>query len=299
MAAYQVPSSENGGGALRRPFSESSVLRAHFERGVTTYGDHAYPRKDFNQRAIRVTRRWFDGSQDEWLSTLAAIVGADLYLTSACDAGRESAWTKLRDAFRTRLKNVAMRKGMSAAQAADATDETFSDLSMPSHYDGDRLRIGRYTGRGALFVYLLTLVLRRRIDDVRRDHREHARAERSVRARPGEQTVTHGPLEAAVGKETAERIRQALSESLEALTSREHFALVLKYRDGVAQKDIATILDVGAPRVSRLLEQAVSKLAKGLRRRMQERPEDDAGMWALVCDAVKTELEEQRVEGES
>ena len=170
---------------------------------------------------------------------------------------------------------------------------------MPSHFDGDRCRIGRYSGRGALFVYLLTMVLRRRIEDIRRDDREHARAERRARARPQDQSVTHGPLEAAVGKETAERIRGALAEALEELTSREHFALVLKYRDDVSQKDIATVLDIGAPRVSRLLSQAVSKLAKALRHRIGDTPEDDKRTWALVCGAVMTELEGRDVEGVS
>ena len=44
------------------------------------------------------------------------------------------------------------------------------------------------------------------------------------------------------------------------LTDRERFVLVLRYRDGLAQKSIADLLGVGEPRVSRSLAGAVDKL---------------------------------------
>ena len=274
---------------------ERAVLGTHHEQGLAVYGSHAFDEESYAVRARLVTRRWFRGTHRNWLDALRSIVGADLYLASACHAGRESAWTRLRDEFRGRLVAVALRRGASPTEASEWADDTLADLSLPATVPGDARQIGRYSGRGALYSYLATLVLRRGADEVGSAVRRRLRIKRKSDAQAPQASHVDDGLIAAVGHETAERIRNALRDGMQACTSREHLVLVLKYRDGRPQTEIAELLKVGAPRVSRLVDQALRKVGDALRRELDGDPNNTSASWALVCDAVRRELAMQQL----
>ncbi len=196
----------------------------------------------------------------------------------------------MRDEFRGRLVAVSLRRGASPTEAAEWADDTLADLSLPATLPEDERRIGRYSGRGALYSYLATLVLRRGADEVGSAVRRRLRAHRKGKTDARRTSHDDDGLAATVGIETAERIRNALRDGMQACTPREHLVLVLKYRDGRPQTEIAELLRVGTPRVSRLVDQAQRKVGDALRRELDTDPSDVAGTWALVCDAVRREL---------
>ncbi len=274
------------------------TIDQHHAQGVTVYGPHAYERPAFFERARLVTRRWYRGPPSDWISVLASLAGADFYLASACHAGRESAWTRLREDFRGRLRTVALRRGARPAEASEWADDTLADLSLPAILESDQRRIGSYSGRGALYAYLATLVLRRGADEVTSAARRRKRLHRKGASGIVRTSHDDDGLDTTVGRETASRVRQALRRGMDSCTPREHLALVLKFRDGLPQTEIAALLRVGTPRVSRLVSQALEKVGTALRRDLKDEPSGTEGAWMLVCDAVRRELGLRSVEGE-
>jgi len=268
------------------------VVATHHAQGVQTYEDQGLSASAFGKRLLQLTRRWFGGADRELPRVLSNLAGADLYLASACEARRDSAWVKLRHAFRSRLLALGVSRSIPRESALEWIDDMLADLSLPPTRGEDQHRIGAYSGRGSLFSFLATLFLRRRADEVDAAARRRARSERKVEREGVRNQAAASSLERALGAELATEVREGLRGGLDACTAREHLALVLKYRDGRAQKDIARLLDVGPPRVSRLIEAGLAKVARSLEAHLEElgRAADHGDAWELVCDAVRQAL---------
>lgn len=282
-----------------RPTADCSdaraILEGHYTRGQNEYGDFAYACDAFATRAIRSTERWSDSRGTRWLEDLRSLHGADFYLSSACDAGWDLAWARVRKAFLSRLLALLARRGAGRDDALEHVDETLADLSLPSRRPGDARRIGAYSGRGSLLSFLATLALRRRADAL--DRRRRATARETIRARR-DRGLQHGEqvLEEALGRELAAETCAALRRGLEACTPREHLVLVLKHRDGCSQRDIALALGIGAPRVSRLCEAAYRKVGAALHDHLASiRTAQSTAAWDVVCESVRRELMRQIV----
>ena len=289
-----LSSSEVSDSAASSPRAQAAraatLLDAHYARGRMQYGQLQYPFDPFRARATAKTRAWCQNESQPWLRAVEQLKGADFYLASACDAGRDPAWERLRDAFLGRLTGLALRRGVRKDDAVEWIDETLADLSLPRPEGLDERRIGAYSGRGPLFSFLATLVLRRRADAIDAAQRTRRREARRVRGAADQVDTTH-VLERAMGGELADVTRRALREALAALTPREHLVLVLKHRDGHSQREIARVLGVGAPRVSRLVDAGHRKVAVLLRERLGDI--DTPEGWQSACEAVRRELLEQ------
>lgn len=292
VASSNVPLPESELLALAARPEVQQVVANHHAQGIQTYEDHSLARGAFGQRLLRVTRRWFGGADRELPEALSKLAGADLYLTSACEARRDSAWVKLRHAFRGRLLALGVSRSMPRESALEWIDDMLADLSLPPTRGADQHRIGAYSGRGSLFSFLATLFLRKRADEIDAATRRRARGERKLEREGAGKQAAASSLERALGAELATQVREGLRGGLDACTAREHLALVLKYRDGRAQKDIARLLDVGPPRVSRLVEAGLAKVARGLEAHLEEmgRAADHGDAWEMVCDAVRQAL---------
>jgi DNA-directed RNA polymerase specialized sigma24 family protein len=99
-------------------------------------------------------------------------------------------------------------------------------------------------------------------------------------ARPGDPAAMAGEAE------TARRFGDALRIAWARLTSNEALALALKHHDGLRQRDIARILGVGPPRVSRIVRSAVGKLREGMRPVLGT----DSLPWPALRDALGAHL---------
>jgi RNA polymerase sigma factor (sigma-70 family) len=188
----------------------------------------------------------------------------DLALARACDAGLPGAWERLQKEYRRRLLAFLRKRGAKRGEAEEVLEEALAALAEPPARGGARTQIGTYDGRGSLHAWLATLASRRLTD------RWRARSALARLRPPAPEGGLHemDPADRAAGAEAAGRVAGALEEAWPLLTPKELQAVVLKYRSGLAQTEIAEAMGVGEPRVSRLLSSATTRLRAFLEERL-------------------------------
>ncbi len=212
---------------------------------------------------------------------------ADYYLARACNAGVPGSWERLQMQFRRRLRGFLRKRGASASDADQLLDEAWGALAEAPPRGGARTRIGTYDGRGSLHAWLATILWRRLTDLWRK--RPAATAE-SAEEQPAPQQ--RDPAVSVSHDETSRLLADALEEAWSTLTPRELQAVVLKYCHKLPQTEIARIMNVGAPRVTRMLQSATSRLRSAIASRFDRHTDWDVGGsgWAALAEAVERML---------
>jgi len=265
-------------GAAAAAGVHKALLRRGFAAGVAEHGRLDLPFDDFACRALacaarRVEESGLPRTADQTAQVLERLAAADLYLALACDAGLPRAWQAFTERFLPRLRGFARSRGASEAEADDLTRDLPGDLALPPASGTARSRIGTYEGTGNLFGWLAVIVLRRLAD--------RARAPRAVRAgdpvsdeegedAPRAAIDRDDPADAAEADETARAVERAFPAAWRTLTSQEALVLLYKYRDGLAQREIARLFRVTESRISHVLRGATGKLRDGLTREVRD-----------------------------
>lgn len=208
----------------------------------------------------------------------------DFYLATCCESGLDAAWSELTGTYRRRLAGLLRRQGVESSVIDAVLDDLPGSLVEPPADGSTSTRLGTYRGRSQLFSWLAVIAIRRVADHHRRAAAAPAEAAglSQIRAR------TRSPSRVQLDDETAGRLSAALGEVWEVLTPRERLALLLRYRDGLPQTRIATLLGIGPPRVSRLLSAARGKLRDAVREELGAGPDAaDSVLWDRLRDAVQ------------
>lgn len=229
----------------------------------------AFARDARRHAAARLERLGLAAEDAHVEAALGRMCLEDLCLAHACDGGNESAWAAFHGAYSPRLVGLALKHGLDRERAEAEVGSLFADLALPPPRAAAATVLGTYRGTGSLFGWLAVILTRR-----------FARAGRRLRpvsldAAPtdrGDEALQHdddpsAPLEDA---EAAEALRAALRAGWQACTPREQLALVLKHRDGRPHREVADALGVGVPRVSQLLQQALTRLAAAVRQHLPD-----------------------------
>jgi len=270
-------------------------LRRAWEAGRLEYDDLPLPFEAFARGVLARLRRRLERAgvapaRGRLAAALGLTAGADLFLALACEGDVPGAWEALMGRLVPRLQQLALRRGASPAEAEELARELPGELVAPPRQGPARTLIGTYEGTGTLFSWLAGILLRRRA--------LAARSSRTVplveAAGPGAcatAPVCEDPARQASASELADRLRSAFGEAWSALTPKEGLALLYKYRDGLPQTGIAQLLDVGPPRVTRLLQQGVDKVRSALVKRLgAATSEEGPGLWTALRGAVERSL---------
>jgi RNA polymerase sigma factor (sigma-70 family) len=211
----------------------------------------------------------------------------DLYLAAACAAGIEAAWEALRRDLLPGVRALLVRRGVPSAEAEAVVAELPGHLVAPGR-DGDGApRIAGFRGESRLATWLSVVAWRRA-----NERRDGGRRLVALDAAGGAVDGRATPLTAALGAELAARFEAALHAAWGALTPRECLALLLRYRDGLPQGEIARMLGVGEPRVSRLLAAGLRRLREEVHRVLGETPAPGVAgePWEALREAVRRRL---------
>jgi DNA-directed RNA polymerase specialized sigma24 family protein len=270
-------------------------LRHAYEAGRREYGALALPFETFAHQALARARRRLERAgvapgRGRLEETLERTAGGDLFLALACEEDVPGAWQALIERLVPRLQQLAVRRGASPAEAEELARELPGELVAPTRERPARTLLGTYEGTGTLFSWLAGILIRRRALAAR-SSRTVPLAEAAGAQLDAAAPASEDPARQASDSELAEQVRSAFGEAWSALTPKEGLALLYKYRDGLPQTGIARLLDVGPPRVTRLLQQGVDKVRSALVRRLGAAAADEGpGLWTALRSAVERSL---------
>jgi RNA polymerase sigma factor (sigma-70 family) len=252
--------------------SEAAPLSPELLRETHERGRRAFPRLVLGFEAF--ARRAASVSPQVLLRPAAA---EDLYLAIGCEERVVGAWEVVVERLGPRLRALALRSGAGAAESQEVAHDTIDSLFAPPARGGAATGMGTYDGSVRLFSWL-AVVLLRRLSDVRRSQKTRsvdpaALREAPVRPLPGRRGVeAHDPASRALESEAVARLEGAFERAWARLTSSEALSILYKFRDGLKQREIAVLLGIGEPRVSRIVSAAIEKVRSEVRRAFPEGP---------------------------
>lgn len=226
-------------------------FQAVFASGRRRFGPLALRYDAFAARATR----FLPGPRPE--------LSPDFYLAAACAEGVDGAWECFEHRYDRRLREFAVGRGLSQADAEELVHQLPGSLVQPPPRGGSLTRIGTYDGSCKLFTWLCSIVVRRIADRARArggTHQVPAPVNDTLAAAEG------SPAILCENRETARVLAETLAAAWRTLDAREATVLRLRYREGLPQTEIASRLGIGAPRVCRLKRGALAKLRAAIRR---------------------------------
>jgi RNA polymerase sigma factor (sigma-70 family) len=270
------------------------ALRTAYENGRRAHPALTMPFEAFVERAAKRS------GSPEGAAALERAAHADLYLAIGCEVGTAGAWDSFCGAYRSRLEALLLARSMGRAESEAMAADLLADLALPPPRHGTRTLLGTYDGSGSLFAWLSVILARRRAAAAAR--RPLALSDARLAEASAVRAVAADPLDALLEGEAARGVRTAFERAWGGLSDRERLLLVFRHRHGVKQTDIAALLGIGAPRVSRLLDRAVGKLRRALGGLSAEgaRFGGTPSVWESLRDAVGLHLariDPARIEG--
>ncbi|MGA1981513.1 MAG: sigma-70 family RNA polymerase sigma factor [Acidobacteriaceae bacterium] len=185
----------------------------------------------------------------------------ELALAQACALGRDPAWQRFLNLYRSPLTQAAIAITGSATLGHDLADSLYAELFGLTERSGRRNSpLASYSGRGSLLGWLRTTLAQRHIDHHRRTHRETPLDDLDAAA----PAPASAPLPAEL-----DRLALAVLRTLETLTPEERFLLASYFLDQQTLLQISRLLHVHEATVSRKLKRLTADLRKQLLRNLQ------------------------------
>ncbi len=181
----------------------------------------------------------------------------DLALAQACALGRDSAWTRFFERYRSAMTQVAIGIAGSATLGNDLADSLYGDLyGLRQREDGERRSpLASYSGRGSLLAWLRASLAQRHVDHHRHTHRETELGDHDFAATP--------PVPSPSIQEM-ERLKHAVSHSLQRLPAEDRFVLASYFLDRGTLNEIGRTLGVHEATISRRIKRLVIELRRRL-----------------------------------
>jgi RNA polymerase sigma-70 factor (ECF subfamily) len=184
---------------------------------------------------------------------------AELALAQGCALGRDRAWQKFLELYRSGLTQAAIAITGSATLGHDLADSLYGELFGLTERDGARRSpLATYSGRGSLLGWLRTTLAQRHVDHHRKTYRET----------PLDTMDAPAPVAEAVAPEL-DKLGTAVARTLANLPAEERFLLAAYFLDQRTLKEIGLLLKVHEATISRRLQRLTSDVRKQLLRNLQ------------------------------
>jgi RNA polymerase sigma-70 factor, ECF subfamily len=185
----------------------------------------------------------------------------ELALAHSCAVGRDAAWQRFLDTYRSPLTQAAVAITGSATVGHELADSLYAELYGLRELDGQRRSpLASYSGRGSLLGWLRTTLAQRYVDYHRRTRREAPL-----------DNVDPPAAEAPVSPASAEvlRLKNAVSLTLRALPAEDRFVLSAYFLDRQSLLEISRVIRVHEATVSRRLKRLAGDLRKQVLHHLQ------------------------------
>ena len=186
---------------------------------------------------------------------------SEFALAHSCALGREVAWRRFVDRYRSLLTQAAIAITGSTTLGHDLADSLYSELYGLRQVNGQRASpLSSYSGRGSLLGWLRTTLAQRHVDHHRRIHRESPLDTVDVPA----PEPSSSPLPAELT-----RLTDAVARTFRNLPPEDRFLLTSYFLDRQTLLQIARVLQVHEATISRKLKRLVADLRKQLLHNLQ------------------------------
>ena len=243
------------------------LVRIVFQSGSAAHPSLPLPYEVFARRLVGIVHRrplgdLADTGPGHFMRRLSRVAGPEIFLAIACEERVPGAWEVFTATHAADLREASFRHRSPGTDSQEIADGLIGDLFSPPASGDAGTRIGTWDGSGPLGAWLLA-VLRNRFLDARRSAEGEARRRQAAgrMSAPGAAEPSgDDPALSAEAREERFELERRLHEAWETLSPGEMLALTLKFRDGRPQTEIASLLGVGEPRVSRIIVKGLRKL---------------------------------------
>ncbi|MHC4847979.1 MAG: sigma-70 family RNA polymerase sigma factor [Planctomycetota bacterium] len=265
------------------PISEDlgPPLQAAHERGRASHPGVELALEDYSERLRSAVHARSNGCG--LVALIEETPAADFYLAAACELDVAGAWDRLVELYAAPARSMALRWGASPADADEIASGLPGELLQPPAHGRHATQLGGYEGAGSLLAWIGRIVDRRLVDRSRRrrpDTTDH------LDVNPA---LASGPSDSVVHAETGDRVADAFRGALEELSPRDFNLLVLRFRDGLPQKEIAKDQGVSEARISYLMKRVLTRVRHSV---LTAVPDETSAYWldreglALVLKGV-------------
>ncbi|MGH7149976.1 MAG: sigma-70 family RNA polymerase sigma factor [Planctomycetota bacterium] len=287
------------------------LLRGGHEEGIAEYGSLPLPFELYAAKALELVRRRLrvsgvDPSPGRIAGALTGAAKGDLFLAIACEEGIAGAWETFSERYVGRFRALARSCGAPALEADEIARDLPGDLVARPGGGGARTRLGTFDGTARLFTWLSVMVARRVADRFRARRALPKDAEPGgepcAAELPDRSPAATDPAVLAIDAETASRLGEALRRAWADLDERATAALLLKFRDGLPQREIAARLGLSDSQVSRILAASLGKVRTAVQEKFTadfpDRWRDGESFWSALRGAVARHLQESHAPSE-
>ena len=183
----------------------------------------------------------------------------ELALAQACALGRDRAWRRFIELYRSGLTQAAIAITGSATAGRDLADSLYSELYGLTEREGVRRSpLASYAGRGSLMGWLRTTLAQRHVDRHRKTYRET----------PLDTMDAPAPAVEETNREL-DRLGVAVQRTLAVVDAEDRFMLSAYFLDQRTLAEIGRILKVHEATISRRLKRLTSDLRRQLLRNLE------------------------------
>ena len=241
----------------------------------------------FVRKVVEVLERyvpapWIENKSDRQalaecaLQFLDKLKWKELFLTTACANGSESAWLVFQSRYTDCVLKASYGCSENASEAHELADTLMGDLFLPTGYrqTSTPSKISQYQGIGSLEGWLRVIITRKKID--------HARACRKHVPIDDQDSESGLPLASSATSELVEAkerhiavsaVTQSLQSAISQLNDQDRLVIELHYFRKVNLKNLASLLNVHESTVSRRVKQICRELQKSVERHLMEKHE--------------------------
>ncbi|SNT42254.1 RNA polymerase sigma-70 factor, ECF subfamily [Granulicella rosea] len=200
-------------------------------------------------------------SPDRRMAFYRALHLKELALAQACALGRDIAWRRFLESYRSALTQAATGIAGSSALGEDLAGALYAELYGLKERNGERHSpLAGYSGRGSLMGWLRAILAQRHVDRHRRTHRESPLGDADFAAPPAATPASPAELT---------QLNQSVGRTLGRLQAEDRLLLASYFLDGRTLLELARLLRVHEATVSRRLKRLTGEIRKSLLKDLQ------------------------------
>jgi RNA polymerase sigma factor (sigma-70 family) len=180
----------------------------------------------------------------------------DLYLSSACTQGSDAAWRCFASHYGAHIRRVSLAACRSKSAAHDLADSLLGHIFLPDATG--HCRMASYEGLSPLSAWLAAIIRHRALNECRLK----AGAMESLdllNDMPDESSIRQAEAGIRAGRYRC-LINDSFADAVGLLSHRERLILHLRYGQQMQVREVARLLDVKPPAISRQIDRTLLKL---------------------------------------